>query len=70
MFYDIIKEATHATIPPMPGSSRFKGDIFNTIDRIFAKTATGSRSTIGPADYSPGRNPRQSATHRLRRRRA
>ena len=38
MFYDIIKEATNATIPPMPGSSRFKGDIFNTISRIFAKT--------------------------------
>lgn len=38
MFYDIIKEATGATIPPMPGSSRFKGDIFNTINRIFAKT--------------------------------
>ena len=38
MFYDIIKEATNATIPPMPGSSRFKGDIFKTIDRIFAKT--------------------------------
>ena len=38
MFYDIIKEATNKTIPPMPGSSRFKGDIFNTIDRIFAKT--------------------------------
>ncbi len=38
MFYDIIKEATNATIPPMPGSSRFKGEIFDTIDRIFAKT--------------------------------
>jgi len=38
MFYDIIKEATNQTIPPMPGSSRFKGDIFNTIDRIFART--------------------------------
>jgi len=38
MFYDIIKEATHATIPPMPGSSRFKGDIFNTISKIFSKT--------------------------------
>jgi len=38
MFYDIIKEATNTTIPPMPGSSRFKGDIFSTIDRIFAKT--------------------------------
>jgi ubiquinone/menaquinone biosynthesis C-methylase UbiE len=38
MFYDIIKEATNTTIPPMPGSSRFKSDIFNTIDGIFAKT--------------------------------
>jgi ubiquinone/menaquinone biosynthesis C-methylase UbiE len=38
MFYDIIKAATNATIPPMPGSSRFKGDIFNAIDKIFAKT--------------------------------
>ena len=38
MFYDIIKEATNAAIPPMPGSSRFKGDIFNTISKIFAKT--------------------------------
>ncbi len=38
MFYDIIQEATDATIPPMPGSSRFKGEILNTIDRIFAKT--------------------------------
>ncbi|MCJ7435114.1 MAG: methyltransferase domain-containing protein [Anaerolineales bacterium] len=38
MFYDIIREATNKTIPPMPGSSRFKGDIFNTISKIFAKT--------------------------------
>ncbi len=38
MFYAIIKEATNATIPPMPGSSRFKGEIFNTIDSLFAKT--------------------------------
>jgi len=38
MFYDIIKEATNQSIPPMPGSSRFKGDIFNTIDSIFSKT--------------------------------
>lgn len=37
MFYNIIKEATNAAIPPMPGSSRFKGDIFNTISKIFAK---------------------------------
>jgi ubiquinone/menaquinone biosynthesis C-methylase UbiE len=38
MFYDIIKEATNATIPPMPGSSRFKGDIYKTIESKFAKT--------------------------------
>jgi len=38
MFYDIIKEASNLTIPPMPGSSRFKGDIFDTINKIFAKT--------------------------------
>lgn len=38
MFYDIIKEATNQTIPPMPGSSRFKSDIFNTISAIFSKT--------------------------------
>jgi ubiquinone/menaquinone biosynthesis C-methylase UbiE len=38
MFYDIIKEATNKPIPPMPGSSRFKGDIFDTIASIFAKT--------------------------------
>ena len=38
MFYDIVKEATDANIPPMPGSSRFKGEIFNTIDGLFART--------------------------------
>lgn len=38
MFYDIIKEATSKPIPPMPGSSRFKGEIFETIGKIFAKT--------------------------------
>ena len=38
MFYDIIKEATNKPIPPMPGSSRFKGEIFQTIEGIFAKT--------------------------------
>jgi hypothetical protein len=38
MFYEIIKEATNKPIPPMPGSSRFKGDIFQTIEGIFAKT--------------------------------
>ena len=38
MFYDIIQEATNKPIPPMPGSSRFKGEIFQTIERIFART--------------------------------
>jgi ubiquinone/menaquinone biosynthesis C-methylase UbiE len=38
MFYTIIKEATNRPIPPMPGSSRFKGDIYNAIERIFTKT--------------------------------
>jgi len=38
MFYDIILEATNKPIPPMPGSSRFKGEIFQTIERIFSKT--------------------------------
>jgi len=38
MFYDIIREATNKPIPPMPGSSRFKGEIFDTINSLFAKT--------------------------------
>ncbi|MFZ5881122.1 MAG: class I SAM-dependent methyltransferase [Chloroflexota bacterium] len=38
MFYDIIKEAANQPIPPMPGSSRFKGEIYQTIERIFSKT--------------------------------
>lgn len=38
MFYDIIKEATSKPIPPMPGSSRFKGEIYQTIERMFTKT--------------------------------
>lgn len=38
MFYDIIKEATNKPIPPMPGSSRFKGEIYQSIEKIFAKT--------------------------------
>lgn len=38
MFYDIITEATGQAIPPMPGSSRFKGEIFDTISSLFAKT--------------------------------
>lgn len=38
MFYDIIHEASNTPIPPMPGSSRFKTDIFQTIKGLFAKT--------------------------------
>ncbi|MBN1303062.1 MAG: methyltransferase domain-containing protein [Anaerolineales bacterium] len=38
MFYDIIREASGQEIPPMPGSSRFKGPIFQSISNIFAKT--------------------------------
>ena len=38
MFYNVIREATNKTIPPMPGSSRFKGEIFETIHRKFSRT--------------------------------
>ncbi len=38
MFYDIIREATSKPIPPMPGSSRFKTDIYSTIERLFSST--------------------------------
>ena len=38
MFYDIIREATNKPIPPMPGSSRFKGEILKTIQGKFSKT--------------------------------
>jgi ubiquinone/menaquinone biosynthesis C-methylase UbiE len=38
MFYEIIQEATHKPIPPMPGSSRFRTEIFQTIDSLFSKT--------------------------------
>lgn len=38
MFYEIITEATSQPIPLMPGSSRFKGDIYKTIESKFAKT--------------------------------
>jgi len=37
MFYDIITEATQKPIPPMPGSSRFKGEIFATIEGLFSR---------------------------------
>jgi ubiquinone/menaquinone biosynthesis C-methylase UbiE len=46
MFYDIIKDASNKTIPPMPGSSRFKGEIFSRIDRLFPKqNCTDSKIT-------------------------
>lgn len=38
MFYEIISEATNQAIPPMPGSSRFKSEILNTISSLFAHT--------------------------------
>lgn len=38
MFYDVIREATSKPIPSMPGSSRFKGEIYSTIEGLFSKT--------------------------------
>ena len=38
MFYDIIAEASRKPIPPMPGSSRFRNAIYETINGLFAKT--------------------------------
>ncbi len=38
MFYEIIKEASNKPIPVMPGSSRFKGDIYQTIEGLFNRT--------------------------------
>ena len=37
LFYDIIKEATHQSIPPMPGSSRYGSAILDSIKATFAK---------------------------------
>jgi len=39
MFYDIIHEATSKSIPPMPGSSRFKSEIYQAIEGKFARTS-------------------------------
>jgi ubiquinone/menaquinone biosynthesis C-methylase UbiE len=36
MFYDIIFEATHKPIPPMPGSSRYSSLIYNNIHNLFS----------------------------------
>jgi ubiquinone/menaquinone biosynthesis C-methylase UbiE len=35
-FYDIIKEATHKPIPPMPGSSRYSTEILSTVKSLYS----------------------------------
>lgn len=37
MFYDIIREATQKTIPPMPGSSRYGSEILSAMRSTFSK---------------------------------
>jgi ubiquinone/menaquinone biosynthesis C-methylase UbiE len=37
VFYDIIREATGKTIPPMPGSSRYASEIYTTIQSLFSQ---------------------------------
>lgn len=37
LFYDIIKEATHQPIPPMPGSSRYGSAILASVKETFAQ---------------------------------
>jgi ubiquinone/menaquinone biosynthesis C-methylase UbiE len=37
LFYDIIHEATHQPIPPMPGSSRYSSQIYSAIQQLFSK---------------------------------
>jgi ubiquinone/menaquinone biosynthesis C-methylase UbiE len=39
LFYDIIREATHKPIPPMPGSSRYGSAILSTIRETFSSVA-------------------------------
>ena len=39
MFYNIIREATNRDIPPMPGSSRYASEIFETIQAQFSHVA-------------------------------
>ncbi|MDZ4160139.1 MAG: methyltransferase domain-containing protein [Anaerolineaceae bacterium] len=36
LFYDIIREATNKTIPPMPGSSRYASAILDTVRSTFS----------------------------------
>lgn len=38
IFYDIINKATSKPIPPMPGSSRFKSEIYQAIESKFSHT--------------------------------
>ncbi|NMC45622.1 MAG: class I SAM-dependent methyltransferase [Chloroflexi bacterium] len=38
VFYDIIKEATGKTIPPMPGSSRYSTEILGAVKSLFSHT--------------------------------
>ena len=40
VFYDIIREATGKTIPPMPGSSRYSTKIFGSIQSLFSSVET------------------------------
>jgi ubiquinone/menaquinone biosynthesis C-methylase UbiE len=40
IFYDIIREATGKTIPPMPGSSRYSTEIYGTIGKLFSSVET------------------------------
>ncbi|MFC2064830.1 class I SAM-dependent methyltransferase [Chloroflexota bacterium] len=37
LFYDVIKEATRQTIPPMPGSSRYSTQIYEAMKTSFSK---------------------------------
>lgn len=36
VFYDIIREATGKAIPPMPGSSRYSTEIYQSIENLFS----------------------------------
>jgi ubiquinone/menaquinone biosynthesis C-methylase UbiE len=38
LFYDVIKEATGAEIPPMPGSSRYASEILTAVKERFSTT--------------------------------
>ena len=40
LFYEIIKEATGETIPPMPGSSRYSTEILDSMKKTFSKVET------------------------------